>query len=152
MVKKSELVTGIILFCLSGVILLAVRSLPLTHPGTGFGPGAFPFIVGIGLVLLSVLLMVRSFLYKVVNDKATKKQLKSQWKPMTVLLAIMVYMLIINLFGFLFSSILFLFVMTWIFGEKRYFVSGIYAVGFACLSYLFFGVWLKVALPVWGLW
>lgn len=152
MVKKSELATGVILFCLSGVIFFGLRGLPLTHKGTGFGPGAFPFIIGIGLVLLSVLQMVRSFFYKVGNEGLTKKPLKSQGKPMTVLLATMGYTLFISLFGFLISSILFLFVATRIFGERRYFVSAIYAGGFACLTYLFFSVWLKVALPVWSIW
>ena len=152
MVKKSELATGIILFCLSGVMFLGLRGLPLTHKGTGFGPGAFPFIIVIGLVLLSVLQIGRSFFYKVVNEKATKEPLKSQGKPLAVLLATMVYTLFISLFGFLVSSILFLFVTTRIFGERRYFVSVIYAGGGACLAYLFFSVWLKVALPVWSLW
>lgn len=151
MVKKSELVTGIILFCLSGIILLAAKDLPLKHPGTGFGPGAFPFIVGIGMLLLSLLLIARSFFLKI-YEKATQEPPKSQWKPMNVLLTIMGYMLIMNLFGFLVSSILFLFVMTFIFGEKSYFVSAIYAGGVACLSYLFFSVWLKVPLPLWKLW
>jgi putative tricarboxylic transport membrane protein len=152
MVKKSDLIVGIILFCLSGVILLSVKGLPLIHKGTGFGPGAFPLIVGIGLLLLSVLLMIGSFFYKVVDEKATKKSLKSQWKPMFVLLATMGYVLIITVFGFLVSSILYVFVMTQVFGEKRYFVGAIYAGGFACLAYLFFSVWLKVALPEWSLW
>lgn len=137
---------------LSGLIFLGIRGLPLTHKGTGFGPGAFPFLIGIGLSFLAVLQIVKSFFFSVGDESATQKTAVSQAKPMTVLLATIGYTLFINLVGFLASTIIFLFVATRIFGERRYFVSALYAGGFACLTYLFFNVWLKVTLPVWSLW
>lgn len=151
-VRKSELVTGVVLLCFSGVILLGVRGLPLAHKGTGFGPGAFPFLIGIGLGILAVLQIVKSFFNAGRGLRSGRASAESQAKPITVLMAIIGYTGCINLFGFLVSTILFLLVATRIFGERRYLVGALYAGGFACLTYLFFCVWLRVTLPVWSLW
>ncbi len=150
--RKSEIATGVILLCLSGATLLGIRGLPLTHKGTGFGPGAFPLLVGIGLGILAVVQVVKSFFAVGRGTKSEGGPAKSQAKPATILMAIIGYTGSVNVLGFLVSTILFLFVATWIFGERRYLVRTLYAGSIACLTYLFFSVWLKVTLPVGSLW
>lgn len=142
-----EVSVGVALLVLAAVTLLGVRGLPITHKGTGFGPGAFPLIIGIGLVLLAVAQIIKALFSRNGNVSVQKKGGKTQTKPILILLSTGLYIGLIGWLGFLVSTGIFLFITTRVVGEKSYLVSAAYAGVFACLSYLFFNLWLKVALP-----
>lgn len=153
MVVKRDTVTGAILLGFVAVILVGVRGLPITQKGTGFGPGTFPLITGIGVALLAALLLIRSVYSRSSrNLDMPKKRTTWQTRHVAILLATVGYIGLISLLGFLVSTFMFVFVGIRIFGERSYIVSILYAAVFASLSYLCFTVWMKMMLPVCGLW
>jgi putative tricarboxylic transport membrane protein len=147
MLVRRDVSIGVALLVLAAVTLLGVRGLPITHKGTGFGPGAFPLIIGIGLVLLGLAQIIKPLFSRNGSASMQKEGGKTQRKPLLILLATALYIGLIGRLGFVVSTIMFLFITTRIVGEKSYLVSAAYAGAFACLCYLFFNVWLRVALP-----
>lgn len=153
MFAKKDMVTGVVLLVVAGVILAGVRRLPTIQKGAGFGPGTFPLVVGIGLALLGALLVVRSFYSKPLrNLDMPKERATTQTGPLAILLATAGYIGLISLLGFLASSIMFVFVITRIFKERSYTKSILYAVVFTSLVYLCFTYLLKTDLPASSLW
>ena len=144
---RSDVSVGVALLGFATVTLLGVRGLPITHKGTGFGPGAFPLIIGTGLALLAAVQIIKPLFARNGNVPKQKENGKAKIRPILILLATALYIGLIGWLGFLFSTIIFVFIITRLVGEKNYLVSAGYAGAFACLSYLFFNVWLKVALP-----
>lgn len=150
---KRDMVTGVVLLGVAGVILAGVRRLPITQKGSGFGPGTFPLIVGIGLALLAAFSLLRSFYSKPHHHlDMPKERTTTQIGPLAILLATAGYISLISLLGFLASSIMFVFVITRIFKERSYVTSILYAVVFTSLVYLCFTYLLKTDLPACSLW
>jgi len=147
MSAKSDVAVGVSLLAAGLITLLGVRGLPIVHKGTGFGPGALPVVVGIGSSLLGVAQLLVPLLSRRTDAGPRSENPRAQTKPLMVALATIGYVTLISWVGFLISSILFMFVTTRIFGERKYLVCAGYAGAFACLCYLLFSVWLKVVLP-----
>ncbi len=149
---KRDKITGVVLLGVAAIILAGARRLPTIQKGTGFGPGTFPLVIGIGLALLATLLLLRSFRSKSDRDlDGPKKHTTTQAGPIAVLLAMAGYIGLINLLGFLASSVIFVFVVTRIFREKNYVTSILYAVVFTALVYVCFTYLLSTDLPTSGL-
>ena len=137
---------GIICFAIGLMTLLGTRGLSITTKGTGFGPGAFPLVVGSGLMVLSIFLVIRSCLAKNEIDQ-TKKSLKFLYKPFMILLLTSLYIGLILFLGFLVSTILFIFVMTRFFGERSTKINALFSVSLGLLIEVVFVVGLKLPLP-----
>ena len=137
---------GIICFGIGLVTLLGTRGLSITTKGTGFGPGAFPLVVGSGLMVLSIFLVIRSCLAKNEIDQ-TQKSLKLLYKPFMILLLTSLYIGLVLFLGFLVSTILFVFVMTRVFGERSIKINALYSVSLGILIEVVFVVGLKLPLP-----
>ena len=147
MSAKTDVAIGISLLAAASATLLGMKGLAVVHRGTGFGPGALPLIVGIGLGLLGLAQLLVPFLSRRADAAAQSKNLKTQIKPLLIVLATGGYVAVIGWLGFFTTTLLFMFVTTRIFGERNYLVCAGYAGVFAAFSYLLFSVWLKVVLP-----
>jgi len=145
---KSDMIIGTIVLVLGIITLLNIRDLAIIQEGKGFGPGAFPLVIGISLVLLAVLLLIKS-LFSRSNTDVSKEYTVKPIKPLVIMVATAGYFGLTGVFGFLISTIIFVFFATRIFGEKKYLISFVYAIIFGFLTYFIFTEWLKVVLPKW---
>jgi len=137
---------GIICFIIGFMALLGTRGLSITTKGTGFGPGAFPAVVGSGLMVLSISLVIRSWLSK--NDIGqTTKSFKLFYRPLLILLLTSLYIGLIFFLGFFVSTILFIFAMTRFFGEKSIKVNALFSLSVGLLIEFVFVFGLKLPLP-----
>jgi len=113
------------------------------------GPGFFPIIAGGILSLLSIFLFVQS---------ASKRERTRRERPFWVnpegwklvfltLLATIAYPFILNYFGFLSSTFLFLFFLFWVIGYQKWWMAVVSGAGASAVVYLIFEIWLKANFP-----
>lgn len=113
------------------------------------GPGFFPIIAGGILSLLSIFLFVQS---------ASKRERTMRERPFWVnpegwklvlltLLPVIVYPFILNYFGFLSSTFLFLFFLFWVIGYQKWWLAVVSGAGASAVVYLIFEIWLKANFP-----
>ena len=114
------------------------------------GPGFFPFIAGCFFSLLALLIVISSF----IPEKDRENKVSSLWKgvnwcrPLTAGLLILCYILMLEMMGFLLTSLIVLFLMLrWV--EKFSWGKAllISASASAC-TYLLFQTLLKANLPI----
>jgi putative tricarboxylic transport membrane protein len=113
------------------------------------GPGFFPFVAGILLSLLSILLIIQSTI-----DKESREQKGSFWKTQygwlsvfLALCAMVAYLLILNYVGFLVSTFLLLIFLFKVTGGLKWLVAGFGGAIASVVVYLIFEVWLQAYLP-----
>ena len=111
----------------------------LHNPGAGF----IPFLSGILLGCLSIGIFIKGTLEKKVNPGFGKEWKKGLW----VLGSLAFYYLFLERLGFLISTLIFLILSLLSFRPRN--VINILLVSFitVIISYLVFGLWLKVQLP-----
>ncbi len=139
----TDRITGAFFFLLGIAIAWASARLRLGnfhHPGPGF----FPLLVGLAIVLLSAWLLV--FPGKTGSD-ATRFTLKHLKRVGAVYAGLLVFFFILETAGFLVSSFLLLFYLFYIAGKKRVARALILAVITTGLTYLLFETALKSELP-----
>lgn len=131
------------------VMFLAIKILSMQLPSK---VSAYPiFMSNVGLVL-AVLLFARC-LYrlwkgKLAPKKAFKKDDGTRVKYFLSILLLIVYAILFKLLGCIISSLIFMFVFSQLFGQKRNILQGaIVSVVFTAVIYLGFGVFLGVPLP-----
>jgi putative tricarboxylic transport membrane protein len=137
---------GIICFGIGLMTSLGTKGLSITSKGTGFGPGAFPLVVGIGLMALSLFLVIKSSLFKKEGGQTTKS-FKMLSKPFMILFLTSLYIGLILFLGFLVSTILFIFAMTRFFGERSIKINALFSVSLGLLIEVVFVLGLKLPLP-----
>ena len=137
---------GIICLGIGLMTLVGTRGLLVITPGTGFGPAAFPAVVGAGLIVLSIILIVKSRFARDDTGRVAKP-IKILYKPLVILLLTCLYTGLILLLGFLISTILFVFAMTRLFGEKSIKVNALFSVSLGLLIDLVFVLGLRLPLP-----
>lgn len=122
----------------------------LNTPGGGF----MPFLAGALLVALGFILIFSSLskgLRKYEEGKDEKMLVKKDWKkflvPFLNLLSIIVYILLLESLGFIFTTFLILFFLFKISEPKKWLMPLGLSVSTAILSYLVFSVWLQCQFP-----
>jgi hypothetical protein len=125
-----------IFFCLEGFINLKLGT--LRSPGTGF----FPFLGGVVLGLLSLVLLLNSL-----KNRGTLS-LSGLKSPRLLLVtgAILAYLLLLETFGFVTITFLFLFLLFRI-AYRGWVFSAVSALLGAFATYALFQLWLKTQLP-----
>jgi putative tricarboxylic transport membrane protein len=132
------------LFLLALSIFFSVQSYSLGmgnvhNPGAGF----IPFFSGIALGCLSLTAVI-----KTTGKKRERVDSGGNWKkPLWVLGSLTIYVILFERLGFLVASFLFLIFSLLNFRPRR--LLGILIVSFVTvsLSYIVFGLWLRVQLP-----
>jgi putative tricarboxylic transport membrane protein len=110
-------------------------------PGTGF----FPFWVGMVFGILSLLLLVLTF---VRSGKRVGISEKVRWKSIILVLAsLFIYAVVLEKLGFLVSTLLFIGALLIIIERKKWLIVGIIAILSTLAFYIVFQVWLQSNLP-----
>lgn len=135
---------GIVVFILGTILALLSLQLPITHKNS-FGPGFLPLIVGIFIGVAGIILVTKRNHGNEQNpDWPVDKRL---FRLLVIVGSLVVYTFLMDIFGFLISTALFLIGLirfwsgySWIF----VLILGIVLTG--CI-YGVFIVWLNVPLP-----
>ena len=110
-------------------------------PGTGF----FPFWVGMVFGILSLLLLVLTF---VQEGKRAGISEKVRWRSIIlVLLSLLIYAVVLEELGFVVSTLLFIVALLMIIERKKWLIVAIIAILSTLAFYIVFQVWLQSNLP-----
>lgn len=114
------------------------------------GPGFLPFLVSIFFFSLSLLNFVQEIIIS--KDEGTKDRYTMNRKNLLKLaiIAIMLcgYLFSLNIFGYIIATYLLMSLLLVLFDPKKWYIYLIIAAVVVNLSFLFFGKWLRVDLPI----
>ena len=137
--------TGIISIVLGFTYLIALLNIPLASIGNPYAPLYFPATLGILMVLLGIILVLKNKkidLSKYKNDNTLPMIFKTS-------IIIIIYTLLFNPLGYIFSTIIFMFMLLYLFnGKKNMKRTIIVSILFSVLIYVAFSKILGVYLPV----
>jgi len=143
-VKRINLWTGIITLLIGLVWAISALKLGLINKGQ-IGPGLWPFIVGVSLSFLGLLLILsRKSKEEFSADLPKGERLL---RLLIILVSFTIYIFLINFLGIFISNILFLFVLIRFWGEYSWIKVGLLSVSIAISLHLIFTVWLNMPLP-----
>ncbi|HRO57986.1 MAG TPA: tripartite tricarboxylate transporter TctB family protein [Burkholderiaceae bacterium] len=153
--RVNDAVIGAVLLVLSLAVVWHVRSFP-TIPGQPYGAALYPFLIGCGLGICSLLLIAKGFRSGIpiveTGQRGDADDAPSGHRPVafvTTLLALLFYLLFAERLGFLVSSTLMLIALFLAYGVRRVMVVPLAVIATLVIHYGFYKL-LKVPLP-WGL-
>lgn len=120
------------------------------------GPGYFPLIIGIALIIatgintkndLMQYLEKRKLNQDVVDKKTSNNEIFYPLDTLILAALIAVFILILNSAGAIISMVAFVFGYLWFFNPNQIKKNIIYSIVFPALVYLLFDVWLQTGLP-----
>jgi hypothetical protein len=109
------------------------------------GPGLFPFVIGLGMMLLSVSIIATSI--GTTAAPTTGPTPRQTLTTLAVIGALVFYALALERIGFVLCTILFLFGLLTVLGRYGWLVAATASVGMTAGSYLIFMTLLKLHLP-----
>lgn len=118
---------------------------PLNAPGAGF----FPAVIGGIFSALSVALLITTALGKIRAGEKQRfwKEKKSWVKISRALLSLIFYMIFLEFFGYIITTMIFVFFLLKFVGKKGWMISIVMAVLVSLGSYALFKMALGVSLP-----
>lgn len=149
MSSRSEIkfASGIIIFCLFNYFYL----IPSQVVAEGSSP-VYPIIVNAMLLIFGIAYLSEGILQlrRGKNNPQQKQGLQafwtSYWRPIILLIAMTIWILFLDLTGFLPSSVIFLFFSSFIFGAKNYKRVGILSLLLPLIVFSLFH-WVNAPLP-----
>ena len=146
--KKAEMITGIVLLVLSGLVIWGADQMP---PSSSFGPGAgfLPLWLGILLAVLATILFVTAW-----RRQATEKDAQSVFPGKQALFAIAavlvglaVYIFLIETLGYLVDTFLLIVFLMKAVEREKWPLTLIIAVATTAALFITFQILLKITLP-----
>jgi putative tricarboxylic transport membrane protein len=148
--KKYDLVGGLIWIALGVGLCVGSMMLKLGHlhrPGTGF----MPFLSGVSLVILGLILVFSSTSKRLREEKGLgekKLWVKGNWKTFVfTLLALFGYAFLFEILGFITATFLFFLFLFKLGNPKKWLGPLVLSGATVVLSYLVFSVWLMCPFP-----
>jgi putative tricarboxylic transport membrane protein len=146
--KKAEMITGIFLLVLSGLVIWEALQMP---PSATFGPGpAFlPFWLGVLLAVFATILFI-SALYRPATEKDNESVFPGKqalFTIMAVLVGLAAYILLIDVLGYLADTFLFIVFLVRIVEREPWPLTLIVAVATTAGLFITFQILLKITLP-----
>lgn len=146
MLKTLNQRISVTLFIIGIVYLILTYQLP-SYPYTEIDADIIPTVLGWILVGLSIVLFFA-------KDSETDEQKQRRNIPKKDLLAIVivfaflfVYVLFLEILGFVIMTALFIFFCSWFLGYKKHITNVIVSILFPVIIYLMFTEFLKISLP-----
>jgi len=146
--KKAEMITGVVLLILSGLVIWGALEMP---PSATFGPGAgfLPFWLGVLLAVLATILFVSAW-----RSQATEKDSEPVFPGKQALFAIAavlgglaVYILLIDVLGYLVDTFLFVVFLVKVVERGPWPLTLKLAAATTAGLFITFHILLKITLP-----
>ncbi len=111
------------------------------------GPGMFPFILGLLLLVVSLPILVHSMAASTKNNEPGIWSGIEKKNVVIIVASLIAYVLLLEKVGFLITAFLFLLVLFWVFDPRRWILAlGVSALT-AAVTYCLFVLILQVELP-----
>ena len=140
----SDLMIGI--SCVGLGVAVVIMANGLQKVKLGIGPGGFPRFIGFVLILLGAIQLI-----KVVKNGLEKPAVHIERKQLLLFLASVAacfaYVMVVQWLGFLISTILLLYGMMLLYGNKRYVLCAVITVVFTVAVWLLFTKVFLIFLP-----
>jgi putative tricarboxylic transport membrane protein len=149
-VRKQNLASSLVLILFSCVICYYAIQTRVGIP-TNPGPGFFPLMIGIGLLLLSLILFFQAYKNPRSSDQEQRRGKTRWWAIILLAISVVIYCLILETLGYLISTLLLTLFIFRAIEPQRWRIVIIGGLGSTLFSYLLFQVWLKIDLPI-GIW
>lgn len=107
------------------------------------GPGLFPLLLGIILLIFSLISLFKSSVKKVF-ESSEKTKLRNVFYVLGILLF---FRLSLPVLGYSLTTIIMFLFLLRIFGSKKWFLTIAWSIIFTGISYLMFGKWFLVQFP-----
>lgn len=141
----GQLLPAVVWIAIGGAIAVGAYNLglgALNRPG----PGLFPFVIGLGMALLS--LSVAAGAFRTAKASTTATEPAHAWAVIAVVAALIFYTVALERIGFMLCTVLFLITLLTVLGRSSWLVAGTVSAGITVGSYLIFAKLLKINLPV----
>lgn len=140
-----EAVVGAFSTCLGLFVLAGVSGAPATAARSAVGPGAFPAIVGFGLLAVGARLLYESWLRRSGPSELPELDVRSAALGAAAFAAMI---LTLETLGWILAGSLMFTAVAWIFGSRRFFASLAIGLLLTIASYMLFDYGLDLDLPV----
>ena len=149
LVKRDEIIVGIIIFLFGGATVLLSLKMPI---GTFrmAGTGLFPLCLGILLMILSGLFILKLFYGKKTSsakEKTAPEVFRSAGQVVLFLGVMVLATLCFNTLGYPLTAFLLMAFLLRTLGIKRWIFNLSLSLGTSVASYVLFVLWLKIPLP-----
>lgn len=142
--KKGNIVSSIISILVAVFVLYETKDFPSGAQNVP-GPAFFPRIIAILIIGLSGLLIVMTYIRK--EERNINFTSKNDLKAYITIAIILVYIVLMNILGFIIATPLFLITMIYYYGMRNYVKNIIISVGVTALIFTIFKILLAVPLP-----
>jgi putative tricarboxylic transport membrane protein len=140
---KGEIATGIFFIVVAAWFLYEASKFPVNESSVDMGPAAFPQVLAWLVILLSVLLIITSF----IKGSALKISVKRFKQIVYSMVLLIIYGVAIPFIGFYIATILFIPIMLFLAGERKWkSIIGVTIV-FELFAFAIFDTVLNVPLP-----
>lgn len=146
--KRANIIFGIIAIIIAGFVFNQLASFPDAQPDE-VGADFFPRLLAIGLGLSGIVLIINTLVSKnPETDEGPSFNLKSLLRAFISLIAVLVYCLSLDLFGFIASSILFLTFMMFLLQERNIIKIMTISAVITASVFVIFSEFLLIDLPL----
>jgi len=146
--KKAEMITGVFLLVLSGLVVWQALEMP---PSATFGPGAgfLPFWLGILLAVLATILFVSAWRREMTakEDAPVFPGKQALFTIALVLSALGGYILLIEVVGYVVDTFLFVLFLVKVVEREKWPLALMLAVATTAGLFITFQILLKITLP-----
>lgn len=150
---KNKFAESLVFMALGLGLFLYSKGLWVSDTPISMSPYLFPFMIGaffflLALILLSQSLAARGEGVSAAGAGAGEGRAKVDWKNVGIVILFSVaYCALLPLLHFVVATVIFLFGLLYVLGEKRLWLDAVLAVGTTAFIYVTFGLLLSVMLP-----
>ena len=146
--KKAEMIAGVVLLLLSGLVIFGALQMP---PSASFGPGAgfLPFWLGVLLAVLATILFVSAWRSQatVKNSEPLFPGKQALFAITLVLIGLAVYILLIDVLGYVVDTFLFIVFLVRVVERESWPLTLKLAVAATAGLFIVFHLLLEITLP-----
>ena len=149
-ITRRDAIAGAVLLVIGVVYGLLTASLPNRSLPNTPGPAFFPWLITVGLIVLSVALLVQSVVRGGGDSQqATSDRFASRW--LVALTLFFVYLILLPYAGFLAVSVPFFAALMWLYGERNRLVLALASIVIPVGLFYIFRLGFQILLPT-GIW
>lgn len=144
--RKANIIISLILLVFSVFYAYLIANLPARDLPNTLGAAFVPWVLAGSLAGLSVMMLISSILSKNGGGKVSLPR-RELLGIAFLLILIVCYIKLMNYFGFVAVSVVFLGILTWIAGARKPVEIAVFSITTATLVYLLFHKFFQVQLP-----
>lgn len=140
--KTDDILASFILIFIGIMVIIGSIRLRLGTP-TEPQPGFFPFVSGITLIIMSLILLISAWF-----GRSTGKQpFGDLWRPASLVIGLFVYSLILDFIGYVIATMILSALVMHVLGTKTFWKLAVVSLALSIGSYVLFDRLLGVTLP-----